>query len=186
MNPNKTPLILSSENNIIISDIVDYLIKYATLENGLLAKSINITDNRIENLLDNAGELGDYAQYIACAGKLIGKAEYVNYALQQVRIISEKFQRTDGIINLEPAKRLLNLGEMDLYIGMVQLYIITKEPFIKDIIDNFYFGLLRKIIKAKKIVPSQITKDLGFVVPIANPMDNGNHIELLGELYEFT
>ena len=47
---------------------------------------------------------------------------------------------------------------MDLYIGMVQLYII-KGAFIKDIIDNFYFGLLRKH-KAKKIVPSQITKDL--------------------------
>jgi hypothetical protein len=177
---------LKTEVHKVIISNVNYLINNSTSANGLLAKTINVTNNKIINNSHNAAELGDYAQYIAFSGKLLGKPEYIDYAINQVKVLSAMYQRKDGIIDLEPNKKLLNIGEMDLYIGMVQLFIITRSAFIKEVVDRFYLSLFEKVINGKNLVPALLTKNLRFIVPIANPMDNGNHIELLCALYEIT
>lgn len=176
----------SFQSDEICKAVTSYLINRATNENGFLATKIDVKNDAIKDRHHNAGELGDYAQYIAFSGKLLGKTEYIDYAINQVKLLSIKYQRKDGIIDLEPSKRILNIGEMDLYIGMAQLFFITQDSFIKDVIDKFYDGLFNKFLKGKRLVPTKLTKSLKFIIPVANPMDNGNHIELLGELYKFT
>jgi hypothetical protein len=179
---------MPSEKDIsgTITCIIDYLIKNSTLGNGLLAEKIDIDESKIICNNHNASELGDYAQYIAFSGILLNKKEYIDYAIKQVNLIVEIFQRTDGIFDLKPSKKLLYINDMDLYIGLVQMFMITKNEVIKNAIDKFYDCLFENILKNRTLIPAQLTKNLKLVVPISNPMDNGNHIELLGELYEFT
>ncbi len=168
----------------IVNEVITYLINNCTLDNGLLAEKVDIKENRIVNNNHNLGELGDYSQYIAWAGKLLDKKEYIDYAIDQVKIGSELYQLNNGLFNLNQKARFRSLSEMDLYIGLGQLYILTGKQFIGDTLNKFYDGLFNDVIISGTLIPTAASTN--FVVPIANPMDNGNHIELLGELFEHT
>ncbi|MEW6357314.1 MAG: hypothetical protein AB1696_13370 [Planctomycetota bacterium] len=139
-----------------VQGYVERLIHLATTEyvgaNGLAYNSFDSRTGK-KDTTSLVRDLGDYAQYVAWAGKLLSRPEWIAWSVGQVAL-ARKFGANwrgmiDSFINtdrdaprkLRPWHPIFPAWHDDLLLGLVEIFRITKDDSIRETILAMIDGL---------------------------------------------
>ena len=137
-----------------MSRISELLIARYCGKNGLLVEYVDAAKSEILRRGSVVQDFGDYAQNVAFAGKLLGRRDWVDWAVGQIGIGSKLFQTREGYFlpdgstdvqeNSRPKFKYFRLEDnQDLVMGILSVYRLSGDKMLLDIagrLMDFVFG----------------------------------------------
>lgn len=158
-------------------EVMEFLMTKAVNSSNALAKAVELPGCRITDPRPNDDEMGDYVQSFVWLGRHLGAPKYTEWAVKQsVVFMNEHLQK---VKNGKP----WDITEADRIIGPVIAYILTRDSSLAECIDHYFQILFATAITRQGLIRSKVGKLPWQRFPVADPMTNGNHIELLYLLY---
>lgn len=162
--------------------------------NRLLVEKVDCSTGQMISKRVLIDELGDYVQYVYLLGHLTNRGEFKDWAMDQIINGIRLGQKNNGLIFTRRTSEqtrhplieyfsALDIG--DTIWGLAEMFKITRDAQIKQIIDSFLDGLFRYCLMNHFVTYGCIPLGrLSFKVPLSNTMTTGYIAESLINIYK--